>query len=200
MAKSKKRKDTAAAEREIVEGRKKQEAIRAMLATLEGNACYVDRAVFEADMMQAAERAGLKIPATIRKAVFTALGERDQEGRNLPGQQGTTGSRQRALATPRTSPCRPARRCPCRWISVPNKPNGRLVEAFRDVIDTYIAREVLPHVPDAWVDYGKTKVGYEIPINRHFHVYKPPRPLDRIEADITKLEGEIAGLLKGLVA
>ena len=41
-----------------------------------------------------------------------------------------------------------------------------------------MAREVLPHVPDAWVDYDKTKVGYEIPINRHFYVYKPPRPLD----------------------
>ena len=45
-----------------------------------------------------------------------------------------------------------------------------------------------------------TTVGYEIPINRHFYVYKLPRPLDEIEADITQLEGEIAGLLKGLVA
>ena len=60
-----------------------------------------------------------------------------------------------------------------------------------------MAREVLPHVADAWVDYDKTKVGYEIPINRHFYVYKPPRPLAQIEADITKLEGEIAGLLEG---
>jgi type I restriction enzyme M protein len=59
---------------------------------------------------------------------------------------------------------------------------------------------VLPHVGDAWVDYDKTKVGYEIPVNRHFYVYKPPRPLHEIEADIMKLEGDIAGLLKGLVA
>jgi type I restriction enzyme M protein len=42
-------------------------------------------------------------------------------------------------------------------------------------------------------------VGYEIPINRHFYVYKPPRPLDEIEADIKTLEREIAGLLDGLV-
>jgi len=76
----------------------------------------------------------------------------------------------------------------------------RLVETFRNDIDTYIAREVLPHVPDAWVDYGKTKVGYEIPINRHFYVYKPPRPIDQIEDDITRLEWEIAGLLKELIA
>jgi len=82
----------------------------------------------------------------------------------------------------------------------PDKPNDRLVAAFREVIDAYMAREVLPHVPDAWVDYEKTKVGYEIPINRHFYVYKPPRPLDEIEADIAELEGEIAVLLKGLVA
>ena len=82
----------------------------------------------------------------------------------------------------------------------PDKPNDRLVEAFRDDIDAYIVREVLPHVPDAWVEYGKTKVGYEIPINRYFYVYKPPRGIDQIEADITRLEGEIAGLLNGLVA
>ena len=37
--------------------------------------------------------------------------------------------------------------------------------------------EVPPHLPDAWVDYDKTKVGYEIPINRYFYVYEPPRPL-----------------------
>ena len=47
---------------------------------------------------------------------------------------------------------------------------------------------------------GENRVGYDIPINRHFYVYKPPRPLDEIEADIARLEGEIAGLLKGLIA
>ena len=47
--------------------------------------------------------------------------------------------------------------------------------------------------------FSKTKVGYEIPINRHFYIYKPPRPLGEIEADIAALEGEIAGLLNGLV-
>ena len=82
----------------------------------------------------------------------------------------------------------------------PDMPNHDLVKAMRPAIDAYIATEVLPHVPDAWVDYSKTKIGYEIPINRHFYIYKPPRPLGEIEADITALEGEIAGLLKGLVA
>jgi type I restriction enzyme M protein len=56
--------------------------------------------------------------------------------------------------------------------------------------------EVKPHWPDAWIDFAKTKVGYEIPINRHFYVYEAPRPLAEIEADIKKLEGEIIKMLK----
>ena len=57
-------------------------------------------------------------------------------------------------------------------------------------------REVLPYVPDAWVDEDKTKIGYEISFNRYFYVYKPPRPIEEIQADLTKIEDEIAALLK----
>ena len=67
-------------------------------------------------------------------------------------------------------------------------------------VDAYIAREMLPHVPDAWVDESKTKVGYEIPLNRHFYVYEPPRPLDEIETDLKALEQEIAELLSEVTA
>jgi MinD-like ATPase involved in chromosome partitioning or flagellar assembly len=49
-------------------------------------------------------------------------------------------------------------------------------------IEAYFRREVLPHAADAWIDHEKTKVGYEIPFNRHFYVYKPPRPLEAIDA------------------
>ena len=52
-----------------------------------------------------------------------------------------------------------------------------------------------PHVPDAWIDEGKTKVGYEIPFTRHFYKYQPLRPLEEIEADIRKLEEEIQSML-----
>ena len=62
-------------------------------------------------------------------------------------------------------------------------------------VDDYIAREVLPHIPDAWVDDTKTRIGYEIPFNRHFYVYEPPRPLNDIDADLQALEHEIIGLL-----
>lgn len=51
---------------------------------------------------------------------------------------------------------------------------------LKDDIEAYFKREVLPHVPDAWIDYDKTKVGYEIPFNRHFYKYVPPRLLARI--------------------
>jgi type I restriction enzyme M protein len=62
-------------------------------------------------------------------------------------------------------------------------------------IHDYIKREVFPHVPEAWVDEDKTKIGYEIPFTRHFYVYKPPRPLVVIDAEIKQLESEIQSLL-----
>ncbi len=58
-----------------------------------------------------------------------------------------------------------------------------------------MAREVLPHVPDAWVDESKTKVGYEINFNRYFYKYTPARPLEEIEADLKSIEREIGELL-----
>ena len=62
-------------------------------------------------------------------------------------------------------------------------------------IDEYLKREVLPFVPDAWVDHDKTKVGYEIPLTRHFYQYVPPRPLEEIDSEIKQLESEILDLL-----
>jgi type I restriction enzyme M protein len=62
-------------------------------------------------------------------------------------------------------------------------------------IETYFAREVLPHIPDAWIDHDKTKIGYEIPFTRHFYVYTPPRPLAEIDAELRDLESQIQKLL-----
>jgi len=64
-------------------------------------------------------------------------------------------------------------------------------------IDAYMAREVLPYAADAWVDHDKTKVGYEIPFTRHFHVYTPPRPLEEIDAEIRGLQARLQDLLSG---
>ena len=69
---------------------------------------------------------------------------------------------------------------------------------LKETIEKYFEREVKPYVPDAWIDYDKTKIGYEIPMTRHFYVYEPPRRLDDIEADIKNLEGKIVRLLGGV--
>lgn len=62
-------------------------------------------------------------------------------------------------------------------------------------VDEYFQREVLPHVPDAWVAHDKTKVGYEINFNRHFYKFTPPRSLAEIDADLKVAEAEIIRLL-----
>ena len=67
-------------------------------------------------------------------------------------------------------------------------------------VAAYFAREVLPHAPDAWIDPDKTKVGYEIPFNRHFYVFEPPRPLDQIDADLAEVTARIQAMLTGLTA
>lgn len=63
-------------------------------------------------------------------------------------------------------------------------------------IEGYFQREVIPHVPDAWIDHSKTKVGYEIPFNRHFYKYVAPRSLEEIDADLDKVSAEIMNLLR----
>lgn len=66
---------------------------------------------------------------------------------------------------------------------------------LQEDIQEYFRREVLPHAPDAWIDESKSKVGYEIPFNRHFYEYKEPRPLAEIDLDLKIVIGEIQGLL-----
>jgi type I restriction enzyme M protein len=67
-------------------------------------------------------------------------------------------------------------------------------------VETYFKREVLPHAPDAWIDHEKTKVGYEIPFNRHFYVFEPPRELAEIDADLKMVTERIKVMIEGLSA
>jgi len=79
----------------------------------------------------------------------------------------------------------------------------RMKQLGSKVVYPYFAREVTPHVPDAWIDESKKDeqdgqvgiVGYEIPFNRHFNQYVPPRPLEEIDADLDQVSREIMGLL-----
>lgn len=198
LAISKKRKDERAAAAEEQAGQEEQQRIRTLLDTLASKGRYTSRETFETDLDAAARRQGVKLPAPIKKAIFAALGERDpnadicrdSKGRPEPDSE---------LRDTENIPLPPSIALPLPMGFAPDAPNDDLVDALRPAVDAYIKAEVLPHVPDAWVDMAKTKVGFEIPINRHFYVYKPPRPLAEIEGKILVLEGEIAGLLKGLV-
>lgn len=67
-------------------------------------------------------------------------------------------------------------------------------------IEAYFKREVLPHAPDAWIDHEKSKVGYEIPFNRHFYVFQPPRPLAVIDAELKAVTDRIKQMIEGLSA
>jgi len=71
---------------------------------------------------------------------------------------------------------------------------------LKDDVQKYFEREVLPHVPDAWMDESKTKIGYEIPFTRHFYEYAPPRPLAAIDAELKAVNAEIVQLLQEVTA
>lgn len=71
---------------------------------------------------------------------------------------------------------------------------------YTEDVMAYFQREVLPHAPDAWIDSDKTKVGYEIPFNRHFYVFKPPRPLSEIDAELKQTTDRILEMIRGLSA
>nr|MDT0664761.1 SAM-dependent DNA methyltransferase [Micromonospora sp. DSM 115978] len=117
-------------------------------------------------MRARAQVAGLPWPrgATFDRALRDVIGVRDPDGQI-----------QRANGVPEADP---------ELRDHDNVPLG-------DDLDGYAAREILPHVPDAWIDHGTTKVGYEIPFGRHFYVPKPLRPVADIDAEITALDDEI---------
>ncbi|MCQ6561530.1 type I restriction-modification system subunit M [Paenibacillus mendelii] len=81
-------------------------------------------------------------------------------------------------------------------VSLRDTENVPLVEE----VEAYFKREVLPHFPDAWIDNDKTKVGYEIPFNRYFYMFQPPRPLEEIDAELMAVTERIKGMLEGMRA
>ncbi|MGM0578321.1 MAG: type I restriction-modification system subunit M [Myxococcota bacterium] len=173
LARSRK-KDPEKREADLREGREKQEAVRRVLARLDAEHLYTDRADFLADLKAAAKAEGVKLTKSLRSTIVSALGERDEDAAICRDKDGNP--------EPDTD-----------LRDYENVP-------LEDDIDAYMEREVLPHVPDAWVDHDKTKVGYEIPFTRHFYEYTPPRPLDEIESEIRDLESRIRGMLEEVLA
>lgn len=169
LATSKKRKDTKAAENEIVEGRRLQEGILKAFRTLESEGIVKNREEFGARMKEAFKKVGVVVPTTLFRAIQMALSERDETADVCMDSKGN----------PEPDP---------ELRDYENIP-------LKEDIGEYMAREVLPHVPDAWVDESKTKIGYEVNFSRYFYKYMPPRPLEEIEADLKKIEKEIADML-----
>ena len=199
LAESKKRKDEAGAKAEIVEGKKLQKAILAILEGMDGAKLYKDRVEFLKHLDTAFDGSDIKLKAPLRKAILSALSERDPEAEICRDSEGNPEPDSELRDTEMVSlPLDMPLPLPIGYDKDAN--NEELVGLVRDHCDGYFEREVKPHWPDAWIDYSKTKVGYEIPINRHFYVYEPPRPLEAIEQDIRTLEAEIMGMLKEAVA
>ena len=169
LATSKKRKDTRAAKAEIEAGRKRQEEILAALETLASLGIVKDRDEFSKQMKAAFNKTGIKIPAALFKAILMALAERDETAAVCTDAKGN----------PEPDP---------ELRDYENVP-------LKEDVDEYMQREVLPHVPGGWIDESKTKIGYEINFNRYFYKYTPPRPLEEIEADLKKIEMDIADML-----
>jgi type I restriction enzyme M protein len=71
---------------------------------------------------------------------------------------------------------------------------------LNEAVEAYFKREVKPHAPDAWIDETKTRVGYEIPFNRHFYVFESPRDLAEIDADLRQVTDRIKVMIEGLAA
>ena len=162
---------------QITEGLARQERIRGLLRLLSDTTdgeVVRNRELFTSLIRDTARDAKLRPSAADMKVILAAVGESD----------------------PHAEICRDRHGNP--------EPDPELRDTeiipLTEEVDSYIAREVLPHAPDTWVDENKTKIGYEIPLTRHFYVYEPPRQLEDIELDIQELEREIACLLAEVTA
>lgn len=200
LATSNKRKDKAAQQAEIEAGEAQQQAILTALRTLDPQPLYKSRPQFEKLLDRAMKNAGQKLAAPLRKAILAALSETDPSADICTDSKGNP-EPDSNLRDTEIVPLPAAIPLPLP-LKYDDKQTGLddLLAQVRDHCEAYLAAEVLPHVPDAWIDYSKTKVGYEIPLNRHFYVYQPPEPLDVIEADIKRLEAEIIAMLGEVVA
>lgn len=135
----------------------------------------------------AVDELGLK-PAAIRRIV-DALAVHDETAPNVTDKNGSP--------LP-DSDLREAENAPLPPVPIKFEadPSERLAsDRYRQAVDEYMKIEVLPWVPDAWVDHSKTKIGYEIPFTREFYEYSPPRILEEIDADIEATEAEVLKLL-----
>jgi type I restriction enzyme M protein len=200
LAESKKRKNKKEIAKEVEEGLKEQAAIIEALGMLDANRVYTNREAFKQDLRCALDNADLSPSNAVYKAVLVALSERDPNADICTDAKGNPEPDPDLRDTESVSLVRVSLPLPIEYKGADGKEpdNDALVELVRDHCDAYFAKEVKPHWPDAWIDYSKTRAGYEIPITRHFYVYEPPRPLEAIDAEIRTLEDDILKMLKAV--
>ena len=155
------------------EGEKLQQKILAMLKSMDGAVIYKNREKFEKALKEHCRKYGLSLLATIQKAVLKALSEQDETADICVDKKGN----------------------PEPDTALRDNENVPLKEDIRE----YFEREVLPHVPDAWIDESKTVKGYEINITKYFYKYKPLRSLEEIRMEILELELQTEGLISEVV-
>ena len=168
---SKKRKNSMEIEEEIQAGKKLQEDILSVLISLKSKTVIKNRDSFTDLLEKKFKKADLKISSSssLFKSIVEALSEKDETA----------------------DICKDSKKNPMPDSELRDYENVPLKQDIHD----YMKKEVLSHVPGAWIDESKTKIGYEINFNRYFYKYKPPRPLPEIEEDLRKIENEIAGML-----
>jgi type I restriction enzyme M protein len=170
------RKKGSAGAKERAEGEAEQGRIRKLLQSLP-DFIFKDRAEFETILDAATKKAGIRLAAPVRKAILSALSECDETAAICCDKEGN----------PEPDP------------ELRDNESVPLAES----VESFFAREVKPQVPDAWIDTDKRDpkddqvgiVGYEINFNRYFYRYKPPRPLEEIEAEIRDTERDIVRML-----
>lgn len=148
-----------------------QHAVRTALLSLTGKV-WTNRDEFVKALRLAIKAAGTTVGTPVIKALWQSIGERDESADICTDAKGN--------------------------IEPDTDLRDTELVPFRDTIDDYFTREVTPHVPDAWIDHSKTKVGYEIPFTRLFYKYVPPRPIEEIDAELNVLAGEIIDLLQAV--
>ena len=210
LAISRKRKNKAKIEEEVLVGAAAQNAILDVLASMSGafsaGQLVKDRAVFEKQLAAAFKKADITLEAKLKDALLAAgnLGEKDPSAEVCWNKKGES-EPDADLRDTENVPLPPGIAFPLPLDYEGKKNKGKvdvapLLALVEDHCEAYLTAEVLPYRADAWIDHSKIKVGYEIPFNRHFYEYEPPRALEAIEADILALEKDIMAMLKDVTA
>lgn len=209
LAISSKRKDKDKIKKEELAGKATQAAILEVLDGMKANfsdgQLIKDCKAFNKQLIAAFKKADVTLDASLKKALIApgSLAEKDpsaeictdSKGRPDPD-PGLRDTENVPLPDDISLPLPVGYQGKTKSAKVDMDP---LLELVQDHCEDYLKAEVLPYRPDAWIDHSKIKVGYEIPFNRHFYEYEPPRALDEIEKDIKGLEMEILEMLKEVV-